>query len=407
MYHKEGSFEHMDLKDYQAGQKEPQYEHASFLPKPICHEWVISDPQVSHRNSQADRALGELNAYAQLIPNVDFFISVYRAKEVAESSRIEGTQTNTEDVFKEAEDINPEARDDWAEVQNYVQATTHALARLETLPLSSRLLCETHRILMQGVRGEKKRPGEFRTSQNWIGGRDLKTAAFIPPNHNHIGRLMGDMENFLHDEKILLPPLIKIAIAHYQFETIHPFLDGNGRIGRFMISLYLASKKLLTKPLLAKPLLTKPLLIKPVLYLSAYFERNKTAYIDHLIAVREGNHMREWLLFFLDGVRESAQESVTVFKNIVHLKGQIESEILPQFGTRRQKNAQALMRFLYGKPVVSVGQVEQKLKISTTAASTLIKDFVDHELLFEITGQRRNRLFLFRPYTRLFGKSSS
>ncbi len=378
----------MELNDYQAGQFEAQYQYQSFLPQAIHHDWLVSDAQILQLNSKADRALGELNAFSQLIPDIDFFIKMYVAKEATQSSRIEGTQTNIEDAFKQIDDLKPEKRDDWAEVQNYIQAINFAISALEQLPLSNRLLRDTHKVLMQGVRGKDKMPGQFRTSQNWIG-VNLKNAAFVPPHHDHVSTLMSDLEKFLHSETVMLPPLIKIAIAHYQFETIHPFLDGNGRLGRLMISLYMASEKLLDKP---------------ALYLSDYFERNKTAYIDHLMAVREGNHMRDWLIFFLHGIEETAKESAAVFKEIIALKEHIEREILPRFSYRRQDNVQRLIRNLYATPVVDVKMVSDMLETTTNTAAALIADLVKYELLSEITGQRRNRLFIFLPYFALFRK---
>lgn len=272
----------MNIEDYQAGHYENRYEYNAFVPEFICHEWIISDPELTELLGRADRALGELNAFSQLIPDIDFFIRMHVVKEATQSSRIEGTQTNIEDAFKDVDDLRPEERDDWAEVQNYIRAINYAISSLETLPLSSRLLRQTHAELMQGVRGEHKQPGEFRISQNWIG-VSLKNAVFVPPHHERVPDLMSDLEKFLHTEEYFVHPLIRIAVAHYQFETIHPFLDGNGRLGRLMISLYLASEGLLNKP---------------SLYLSDYFERNKTAYIDHLMAVRQANHLREWLIFF-------------------------------------------------------------------------------------------------------------
>lgn len=378
----------MELSAYQAGQLEAQLEYRSFLPEPINHGWTISDPQVLQLLGQADRALGELNAFAQLIPDIEFFIRMYVAKEATQSSRIEGTQTNIEDAFKDAEDLLPEVRDDWSEVQNYIRAITFAIDSLERLPLSNRLLRDTHAILLDGVRGETKRPGEFRISQNWIG-VSLKNAVFVPPHHDHVPELMSDLEKFLHNAEAMVPPLIKIAIAHYQFETIHPFLDGNGRLGRLMISLYLASEKLL---------------VKPALYLSDYFERNKTAYVDHMMAVRQGNHMRDWLVFFLHGVEETARGSAGVFRAILALKERIEREVLPRFSHRRQENAQQLMRYLYGQPVTDVKAVTALLDTTTNTAASLINDMVEHGVLVEMTGQRRNRLFLFHDYLDLFRK---
>jgi Fic family protein len=381
----------MDLSAYRSGRMETRYEYRSFLPEPITHPWLISDPEIVTLNSEADRRLGELNAFAQLVPDIEFFISMYVAKEATQSSRIEGTQTSIEDAFKTADDLGPEARDDWNEVQNYIRAIKHAISSLDRLPLSNRLLGEAHAILLDGVRGRSKQPGEFRLSQNWIG-VSLKNAAFVPPHHEHVPRLMADMEKFLHDDLVQLPPLIKIAIAHYQFETIHPFLDGNGRLGRLMISLYLASEKLL---------------VKPALYLSDYFERDKTSYIDHLMAVRQGNHLKEWLIFFLHGVAETARSSAQVFRDILALKEQIEREIMPLFSQRRQDNARALMRQLYAHPLTDIKRVQALVGTSTNTASALIDDFVAHGILSEITGRRRGRLFVFPKYLALFRERQS
>jgi Fic family protein len=378
----------MNLAEFQAGQFEQQYEYKSFVPALINHDWIISDPQVLQLLGQADRALGELNAYAQLIPDIDFFIRMYVAKEATQSSRIEGTQTNIEDAFKDVDDVSPEFKDDWGEVQNYIDAINYAIERLQTFPLSNRLLRETHQRLMQGVRGETKMPGEFRKSQNWIG-VSLKNATFVPPHHDKVPELMSDMEKFLQDNGVIVPPLIKIAIAHYQFETIHPFLDGNGRLGRLMISLYLASEKLLAKP---------------ALYLSDYFERNKTAYVDHLMAVRDASHMRDWIIFFLHGTVETAHSSAAVFKSILTMKARIEREILPRFSARRQDNAQTLMHRLYGRPIIDVKAAAMELKTTTNTATSLIEDLVSYGMLREITGQRRNRLFIFSDYVDLFNR---
>lgn len=376
----------MDISEFRAGHYENRYEYKAFLPEPICREWMIADAELTDLLGRADRALGELNAFSQLVPDIDFIISMYVAKEATQSSRIEGTQTDIEDAFKEADDLKPEERDDWAEVQNYIRAINTAITALETLPLSSRLLRQTHAILLDGVRGETKQPGEFRVSQNWIG-VSLKNAVFIPPHHEHVPALMSDLERFLHDRDIFVHPLIRIALAHYQFETIHPFLDGNGRLGRLMISLYLASEGLMTKP---------------ALYLSDYFERNKTAYVDHLMAVRQGNHLRDWLVFFLYGVEETARASASVFRAVLELKQRIERDVLPRLSARRQDNAQALMRHLYARPVVDVKWAAQITGASTNTASALITDMVSFGVLTEVTGQRRNRLFVFQDYLNLF-----
>ena len=378
----------MDISAFQSGRYEQRLEYKAFLPEFICHEWVVSDPELTDLLGRADRALGALNAFAQLIPDIDFFIRMHVAKEATQSSRIEGTQTNIEDAFKDAADLRPEDRDDWAEVQNYIRGIRFAIDELENLPLSNRLLRQTHEILLAGVRGKHKQPGEWRVSQNWIG-VSLKNAAFVPPHHEHVPELMGDLEKLLHAEDLFAHPLLRIAIAHYQFETIHPFLDGNGRLGRLMISLYLASEGLLKKP---------------ALYLSDYFEKNKTAYVDHLMAVREGNHLRSWLVFFLYGVEQTARSSAEVFRAILVLKQGIESEVLPQFSARRLATAQVLIRHLYGQPVIDVKKAAQVTGATVTTVSALIRDLVAHGVLTEITGQRRNRLFLFQKYFDLFQK---
>lgn len=374
----------MDISTFQSGRYEQRLEYKAFLPELVCHEWIVSDPELTDLLGRADRALGELNAFAQLIPDIDFFIRMHVAKEATQSSRIEGTQTHIEDAFKDANDLRPEDRDDWGEVQNYIRAINFAIDALDKLPLSNRLLRQTHAVLLEGVQ-----PGEFRSSQNWIG-VSLKNATFVPPHQDHLPELMSDMERLLHAEDFFAHPLLRIAIAHYQFETIHPFLDGNGRLGRLMISLYLASEGLLEKP---------------ALYLSDYFERNKTAYVDHLMAVRHGHHLRGWLVFFLHGVEETARASAGVFRAILALKQRIEADILPRFSARRLATAQVLMRHLYANPVTDVKRAAQVTKSTATTVSALINDLVVFGVLREVTGQRRNRLFIFHDYLAIFEES--
>ena len=376
----------MHISDFKSGWSENRYGYGAFLPERICHEWVIADPKLTELLGRADRALGELNACAKLIPDIEFFIRMHVAKEAVQSSRIEGIRTNIEDAFKDANDLAPQDHDDWEEVKNYIKAIDYAIDALEELPLSNRLLRKTHEILMSGVRGKRRQPGQFRQSQNWIG-ISLKNAVFVSPHNNHVPDLMSDLEAFLHADDLFAHPLVRIAIAHYQFETIHPFLDGNGRLGRLMISLYLASKNLL---------------MKPALYLSDYFERNKTAYVDHLMAVRQENQLREWLIFFLHGVEETARASADVFHGMLVIKGWIESNILPKFSARRQDNARSLVRYLYANPVVDVNSAAETIGATTNTASALIADMVMYGVLIEVTGKRRNRLFVFNEYIKLF-----
>jgi len=379
----------MNINDYKAGKYKQQYEYKSFSPELINHEWEISDGEIQSLLSDADRALGELNAFSQLVPNVDFFIRMHITKEATQSSRIEGTRTNMVEALMDEHDIDPEKHDDWVEVQNYIGAINFAIEQLKHIPLSNRLLRDMHKVLMWGVRGETKLPGEFRTNQNWIG-VSLKNAVFVPPHHDEVAALMSDMENFIHNEQLQIPHLIKIAFAHYQFETIHPFLDGNGRLGRLMIALYLADFKLLHKP---------------TLYLSDYFERHKTEYVDHLMAVRESNNLKSWLIFFLYGVRETAERSIQVFKDVLELKERLEREVLPHFSTRRQGNAQTLMQYLYNFPATDIKTVAKILGLKSNTASTLVSDFVKHGVLSELTGRQRNRIFYFKDYVLIFNRN--
>jgi len=256
---------------------------------------------------------------------------------------------------------------------------------LKTLPLSNRLLKETHAILMRGVRGEHKQPGEFRISQNWIGGSNLNDAAFIPPHPDGVPELMSDLEKFWHNEEITVPHLIRVAISHYQFETIHPFLDGNGRIGRLLIPLYLVGNGLLEKP---------------SLYLSDFFERNRASYYDALMQVRLTNNMIHWVRFFLTGMAETAAKGRDVFREILALRKEVEHSILGL--GKRTRSAQQALNLLYKKPVISSSDLEKELDITSPTANTLIREFEKLGILIEITGQQRWRTYAFQNYLKLF-----
>lgn len=375
----------MDLQDFISGKHIKQLEYKSFSPEKINHEWIISTPEVNKLLSEANRLIGELNAFSQIIPDVDFFIKMHILKEATTSSRIEGTKTNMEEALAKEEDINPEKRDDWAEVQNYIKAINTSIEELEKLPISNRLIKNTHKIILSGVRGKHKIPGEFRISQNWIGAT-LKDAIFIPPHHSEVIELMSDLEKFINDEENHIPHLIKIAIAHYQFETIHPFLDGNGRIGRLLITLYLVSNDVLKKP---------------SLYLSDFFEKNKGYYYDNLMTVRLTSNLTQWIKFFLVGVIQTSKESIQVFKDIIDLKNNIETERLPKLGSKIE-NGQLLMKQLFQIPITDSKQVSELLKISASTANRLIKDLIDLEILTELTGYKRNRKFMFNEYFKIF-----
>ncbi|MHB9100935.1 MAG: Fic family protein [Sulfuricella sp.] len=375
----------MDIKDFQSGEYRQQYQYQSFLPSRVNHAWTLSDGDLLWLLSQADRKLGELNAFSQLVPDVNFFIRMHVSKEATTSSRIEGTQTNIEEALQKIENIAPEKRDDWEEVQNYVKAMNEAIAALERLLLSGRLLKDTHRTLLQGVRGAHKLPGEFRASQNWIGGATLKSAAFIPPHHEDVPDLMADLERFLNDQSQAVPDLLKIGIAHYQFETIHPFLDGNGRIGRLLITLYLVSTGLL---------------VKPSLYLSAFFEQHRQLYYDNLSRARTHNDLGQWLKFFLEGIRQTSENSIQTFKAIIALRAECE-QVVMVLG-KKSKLAQAALHWLYGKPIVDGQDLAAGLGVNISTALRLIDDLVRLGILRESTGFKRNRVFVFQKYVALF-----
>src|SRR5690554_1297023 len=378
--------EPIKFEEFSAGQWVQQYQYKSFAPTPINREWLWQDPVINTLLEKASRALAELDAFTLIVPDVDLFIQMHITKEANSSSRIEGTQTQMDEAVMEAAQLAPEKRDDWTEVRNYVQAINDAITELETLPLSNRLLKHTHEILMQGVRGEHKTPGEFRISQNWIGGSGLNDAAFVPPHQDLVLDLMSDLEQFWHNENIHVPQLIRIALSHYQFETIHPFLDGNGRIGRLLITLYLVDKGLLRKP---------------SLYLSDFFERNRSSYYDALTRVRESNDLIHWVKFFLSAVIETASKGKQTFQAILALRQEMDTLI---FGYgRRAENAQQLLSQLYKRPSTTVHDVSELLGISSTAATNLIKQLQSDGVLRAITGYQRNRVYLFERYITLFG----
>jgi Fic family protein len=375
----------MKFETFQAGVWQTRYQYKSFEPVPVNHEWFWEDPIINTLLESANRALGELNAFSLIVPDIDLFVEMHVVKEAQTSSRIEGTQTGIDEALMPEEHILPEKRDDWREVRNYIDAVNTAIAELKSLPLSNRLLKQTHEILLSGVRGEHKQPGEFRTSQNWIGGSSLMDAVFIPPHPDNVPELMSDLEKFWHNDSITVPHLVRLAISHYQFETIHPFLDGNGRIGRLLVPLYLVSHGLLAKP---------------SLYLSDFFERNRASYYDALMRVRMSNDLIHWVRFFLQGVTETATKGRETFHKILMLRTQAEQSLL-HLG-KRAPNARLALNLLYKQPIVSATDIEEKLAVSTPTAHTLIRELEKLNLLREVTGQQRGRLYTFERYLNLF-----
>jgi Fic family protein len=373
------------MKQFKSGKYISQGYYKSFQPTFINRQWHVDSMEVLQLLSQADRELGRLDMYSNYIPNIELFISMHVLKEATQSSKIEGTQTNIEEALLDKEDIPLDKRDDWEEVQNYIKAMQSALQALEKLPFSSRLIRETHRVLLQGVRGEKKMPGEFRNSQNWIGGATINDALFIPPVHSSVPELMSDIEKFLHNEVIYFPELLKIALVHYQFETIHPFLDGNGRVGRLLIPLYLVNKAVLKKP---------------ILYLSDFMESHRKLYYDNLMHVREKNDITQWFKFFLVGIIETSKKGISTFDGIMQLQKQNDIKI--QSLGSRAANAQKVIDYLFLRPILNADKVSEISQISMPSAYKLIKDLEKLEILKEITGGQRSRMYVFENYLKLF-----
>lgn len=375
----------MKLETFKAGRWQSRFQYKSFEPVPVNHDWTWEEPTINTLLEQATRALGELNAFSLIVPDIDLFIQMHVVKEAQSSSKIEGTQTGIDEALMSEAQIRPEKRDDWREVRNYIEAVNTAVAELQTLPLSNRLLKQTHAILMQGVRGQHKLPGEFRNSQNWIGGSSLADAAFIPPHHEGVAALMGDLELFWHNEAAVVPHLIRVAISHYQFETIHPFLDGNGRIGRLLIPLYLVSHGLLAKP---------------SLYLSDFFERNRASYYDALTRVRASNDLIHWIRFFLNGVAHTATKGRDVFRQVLVLRTEVEQAAIGM--GKRAAIARQALNLLYRQPMIEANHLVQALQVTKPTANALINILIEKGILVETTGQQRGRIYAFQRYLELF-----
>lgn len=360
----------------------------------FCPAGLPPDPEIRFDEemqtllSRADRALGRLDGSIQTLPNPNLFIFMYVRKEAVLSSQIEGTQSSLNQLLEaEAKIFDPKRPKDVDEVLNYVRAMNFGLNRLSTLPVSVRLIREIHEHLMQGVRGSHSQRGELRTTQNWIGpqGCNLQEATFVPPPPDQISDALSALERFIHSEDPM-PLLIRIGLAHAQFETIHPFLDGNGRVRRLLITLLLCEREILQKP---------------VLYISHYFKRHRNDYYRYLQETRDAGNWEEWLKFFLKGIAEVSNEATDTARQIVELRESHRALITAKFG-RIAGNALTVLERLYERPLIAVNDIVDLTGVSFTSASKLMKRLSDEGLVVEITGQARNRVFRYGAYIDLF-----
>lgn len=366
--------------------------YVAFLPRPLPPDPPL-DLGGTRRAllSRADYALGRLDGAIVTLPNPDHFVYMYVRKEAVLSSQIEGTQSSLQNLLAaEARILDPNAPSDVGEVVNYVRAMNYGIARLADLPVSVRLIREIHRVLLTGVRGGNLMPGELRTTQNWIGpaGCTLREAIFVPPPPQEVPTALSDLERFLHTD-CGLPPLVQVALAHAQFETIHPFLDGNGRVGRLLITFLLTEKQLLSRP---------------VLYLSHYFKQYRADYYERLQAVRDKGDWEGWIEFFLRGVVKVSEEAMQTAAAILRMRERYRTLITDQMG-RAAANGHRVFEKLFDHPIVNVAIVRKWLKCTPPSAHTLVDRLEELGVLKEITGYSRNRRFRFDPYLRLFEDS--
>jgi len=363
--------------------------YRAFVPAPLPPDPPVQiTGELQSLLSQADLALGRLDGSIQTLPHPDLFVYMYVRKEAVLSSQIEGTQSSLQDVLAaEAKILAPDRPRDVDEVVNYVGAMNYGIARLTDLPVSVRLIREIHAELLKGARGSHLTPGELRTSQNWIGppGSTLNDATFVPPPPNEVPNALTDLEKFLHS-KVDLPLLIKIGLAHAQFETIHPFLDGNGRVGRLLITFLLCEQKVL---------------LKPVLYLSHYFKRHRQEYYDRLQSVRDTGSWEPWLIFFLRGIVEVAGQATETARRILTLREQHRLAITEKLG-RAAGNGHRVLEQIYEHPIVSVHEVRAMINTTYPAANNLVSRMVDIGILKETTGKARHRRFMYEKYIKLF-----
>lgn len=366
-----------------------ELQYRSFSPKPLPPDPPVElDEDAIGLLTKAHRSLGILEGVSRQVPDMDLFVSMYVQKEALLSSQIEGTQATLDDILDP--DIEQNTNLHVADVVNYVKSSQYAKNRLEELPLSNRLLKETHKVLMQNVRGDEKNPGEFRRSQNWIGpqGSTLKDARYVPPNPADMIEAMSDLEKFLHADDDI-DPLIKIGLAHYQFETIHPFLDGNGRIGRLLITLFLIEKNILSSE---------------TLYISYFLKRNRVEYYDRLMEVRLKGNFEQWIKFFLLGVYESAEDAIQTIAALVQLHEKSYAA-LDDTG-KAALTMQKVFGYLESNPIININKTSEELELSYNAVSRAVKRLVELGILVQTENRQRNRVFAYEEYLQILRKDT-
>lgn len=375
----------MNIEDFKAGHFEQQYQYKCFVPERVNQEWTWRTPRLTTQLENAVKSLSRLDACSNFVPDIGLFIRMHIIREASASSRIEGTQTEIDEAVLPEGSVQEEHRNDWREVNNYVEAMNLAIGKLHELPLSIRLLREAHESLLSGVRGKDKMPGEVRKSQNWIGGSSIATARFVPPASEFLPDLLSDLEFFWHNEQIQVPNLIRCAITHYQFETIHPFCDGNGRIGRLLIPFYLIDKGDIHNP---------------ALYVSDFFERNRDDYYNALSRVRTENDLLGWVSFFLRAIEETSAMGSETFHKIFALR----DEAMAYCETRGKQGGtlQRAFRELYSHPRVTVNRLSELCGCDYQMANRAVKQLVNDGWLTTSGQDKRNCLYDFSKYLSLF-----
>ncbi len=376
----------MDIKYYKSGDYSNQYGYMSFYPNPIDGEWNMNIPEINILLEEASLKLGELNAFSSLLTDPDVFINMFLIKEALQSSGLEGNRISLEEFLLPEKEVDPEHKDNCRAVENCIAAMKTSINELEEQSISSDLLKEIHKIYLNGLESKNNITEGYRTNHCWVGGDNIKDAVFVPPHHAMITECVNDLLKFLSNDDISVPRLIRIGIAHYQFETIHSFLKGNGCVGRILIMLYLKEQKVL---------------YKPVLYLSDYFIKNKPQYFDNLLAVSLNNKMAQWLKFFLTGVIETSKNVINTFIKINILNDKLDKMLILVSG-KRLPNAKLLLAYLYNNPVATVTDIVAGLNVTKQTANVLISDFYQWGILKEQTGNKRNRIFVFQEFLDLF-----